>query len=468
MVAAALIGCGTRVPSPPASPPGESPKIDVSVAANQALSERRGPDGALNATLFRRLAVVYLPGNESPLADEELPSKWFHLLVNQIASPESHLFNQFLERVDSSKWHGPDDNEIVYEYWAGRTMPILLGSCNAESLPPKSALTPVLESSNTPSHVKALDAKFRFVVVRCGAANSNFNFTALRSRLDEVADFYEVSTKSTNDLMLAQAELFIMSPDKEIPVPEYLRQRAEISLRRIWDLIELSIPRNATNASVKLPYPALTFDREKMGLPPFETDSARGMFNAFGRARPQQTQYERTVYISPTFIRAAFIRCVASTHYDASLTPRLKIMLKNYLAGRRSDSDLSDASLAAKGDTAKMNQCISESIDFTLGHELGHFIGGIESEESADCVGHFISQEMHGNEPGLFQRLIFDLAKSQEYKLLAIDDLGRKQLACRSELLSRFPADDNRKVEAKLPRCAEVAPECTNPRFFKK
>ena len=399
LVAAALIGCGPKGPSVNDNPGSESPKTASSLSANHALLERRGPDGALNAILFRRLAIVYLPGKESPLADEELPSKWFDLLLNRKASPESHLFNKFLERVDSSKWSSPDDNEIVYEYWTGRTMPILLGSCNSESLPPNSALKPVSESPDTRRQVKTLDAKFRFIIVRCGAA-ANSNYTALRSRLDEVADFYGVSSKSTNALMLAQAELFLKMPDKEISVPEYLRQRAESSLRRVWDLIEFSVPRSATNASVKFPYPTLTFDREKMGLPAIDVDSARGMFNAFGRARPLQTQYERTVYISPIFVRAAFIRCVASTHYDASLTPRLKIMLKEYLAGRRSDADLSDASLAAKGDVAKMNQCISESIDFTLGHELGHFGGGIESEESADCVGHFISQEMHGNEAG--------------------------------------------------------------------
>ncbi|WP_157604966.1 hypothetical protein [Rhizobacter sp. Root16D2] len=466
LVAAALIGCGSNAPGVSDSSGSESPTTASSLAANQALLERRGPDGALNAILFRRLAIVYLTGNESTVSDEELPSKWFDLLVNRKASPESHLFHQFLERAESSKWSGPDDNEIVYEYWSGRTMPILLGSCDGQSPPPSSALTPIWESSDTRSQVKTLDAKFRLVVVRCRDANSNY--TALRSRLDEVADFYAVSSKSTNALTLAQAQLFIKTPDRGIPVPEYLRQRAEISLRRVWDIILLSLPSGAKSTSVNLPYPALTFDRERMGLPAIGVDYARGMFNAFGKVRPLQTQYERMVYISPDFVRAAFIRCIASTHYDASLTPRLKIVLKEYLAGRRSEADLSDATFAARGDVAKMNQCMSEGIDFTLGHELGHFVGGIESEESADCVGHFISQEMHGNEPGLFRRLIFDLAKSREYKLLAIDDLSRRQLICRSELLSLFPGDDDRKVEAKLPLCAAVAPECTNPRFFKK
>lgn len=264
--------------------------------------------------------------------------------------------------------------------------------------------------------------------------------SAQRKRDEALNKPFQIPSSERISIIDGQVFRFSATDDRDIPVPTYVTR---ILAREGARLVGLYQP------IAKNSFKEFVFDRYTIAAGAKEVQqTAKGWFNGLG--------LNGTVYISPTFARAAVVACTGKVEYLPSLRARLVATERPWLADRRlTYSDVRGITEMAERNVSDMNSCIAQQGTFLLAHELAHAILEV-GEGPADCIAIAMLRLSGQNDMGIFKTVIFDSLDSSRDSILRLDEKETRLLRERRNQIDQFLTMKDKEPSAILSACSQT------------
>ena len=421
-----------------------SPELKSALQQVDNVSRRLAKIESAMKSILQRQTIILAGSGALAIADLRPAEVLDHLLQNNKASYRG-AFSEFLKDAASGQ---PIKNNYshgcVKQPWTDEVESTL-------SFAPPSGSSRLVKRLDAIVVISIEGCKNEGVSVNNPAAtvsggSSPFERAARKSReeLLKLRAPYRIEPEDYRAVMLGQAYRFASTIDRSVPVPEYIQERAD-SLVKSIRLDFLPFASNRVDFIF-----SFSFDRDVLPNSDQLDDKPKGWFNAFAvKEWFNGLAVEDMIYVSPTFVRAALVSCAKTAENAPILLRRLRNEVRPGLL-------LDDSSPAGAGITAltpadsygivaiakrlanEVDDCVEGELRFLLAHELAHVMLSVPQEERADCIARSVTNLSGRDSLGVFDELIFQVARSENADMLGASPPGLKQIACREERQNHF------------------------------
>lgn len=399
--------------------------------------------GSIATTLRKRTVVLRAAGYSGGNNHTVLPSYFYQTISLPDNRSFRPIFMQLLDDINAGREISSSydceslfTSEVVENRSEDRTLRavryldavirIQVSNCQEQNPIPLNNLKPPLPSDT--------DSK----------AIHHAEFLALAAAMHQP---FLITEKEKPLVMLAQAFRFADVNDDKVPVPTYLRQRTEVSIEAITQLI-LSTKSDARRFKV-------IFDRNRTVQPEAMQNTPNGWFNAL-------TQRDHgLIYMSPTLPRAAMIFCASQIEFQQMNLTRLTEEIRpDFIDRKLTVADVSGVVANFIRLADRFDTCLDNEMNFVLSHELAHGMLRVSSEAQADCMASAIGFFRGQTGLGLFSSLIFPTARGPDYALLGIDSSEAQQLICREKRQLNLNFSAYSTLSAAIQSCERIKNAC--------
>jgi len=436
LMAFLLMGCST--------PREELSQREIALQRLDAAAERLAEiQVAMTSILQRRTIVLAAPGALTPTSISR-PSEVLDRLLRDRKAPHAKAYTEFLNDAASGRQvRAVYSSGCMRQSWTEEEE-------NAASFVPPNDSSRLAKRLDAVAVIRIEDCKKEGIPLnspRAALPNDTWAIAVAKTKAkDEAMNApFKLSPEDYRPMMLGQAFRFASVDDSDIPVPHYLAKRADKQLERTRSSF-LPLAKNGKTLKV-------VFDRDVTASRVELRSNPKGWFNAFAE--------RDAIYISPTLIRAAFVSCAKRTNYSPSLLNRLRTEERPRLADRRiTANDSSGIVGIAEKLASAVDDCVDDELGFLLAHELAHSMLGVVEEERADCVARSAVRFSGRDSVGIFDDLIFQVARSEDADILGASHSIVKQIGCRERLQNNFPNFLQPTLQEAIKACTSKQLQC--------